>query len=87
MDFFDIGPSELLFVIVIALLVLGPNQMVDAARKLGKYVRDLQRAASEVPRMISLDEEPPPSLPPRQSVSGEPTAQQLDEEQDSPPEK
>ena len=59
MNFFGIGPLELLFVIMLALLVLGPNRMVDVARTLGKYVREFQRATSEIPRLISLDDEPP----------------------------
>ena len=32
MNFFGIGPLELLFVIMLALPVLGPNRMVDTAR-------------------------------------------------------
>ena len=60
MNLFGIGPLELLFVIMLALLVLGPNRMVDTARTLGKYVREFQRATSEIPRLISLDDEPSP---------------------------
>ena len=80
MDFFGIGPLELVFILVVALVVLGPNRMIDAARTLGKYVKELQRATSEVPRLLSLDEEPSPSLPPRQSISEE--SSQPDEEDD-----
>ena len=60
MNFFGIGPLELLFVIMLALLVLGPNRMVDTARTLGKYLREFQRITSEIPRLISLDDEPSP---------------------------
>ena len=86
MNFFGIGAMELVFVLVIALLVLGPNKMVETARTLGKYFRELQRAASEVPKLLSLEEEQPKAeLPPRQSISDEPSDQQSDEEQGSPP--
>jgi len=98
MNFFGIGAVELVFVLVVALLVLGPNRMVETARTLGKYVRELQRAASELPKLLSLDEEPSKAeLPPRQSISGESTGsdkptgsdessgQQSDEEQGSAP--
>ena len=44
MDIFGIGPLELVFVLVIALLVLGPGKMVEMARDMGKYLRDFQRA-------------------------------------------
>ena len=86
MNFFGIGALELVFILVVALLVLGPNKMVETARTLGKYLRELQRAASEVPRLLSLNEEPPKAeLPPRQSISDEPSGQQSDEEQGSAP--
>ena len=65
MNFFGIGPLELIFVIMLALLVLGPNRMVDVAQTLGKYIREFQRVTSEIPRLISLDDEPsPPQSPP-----------------------
>jgi sec-independent protein translocase protein TatB len=86
MEFLGIGTMELIFIFLVALLVLGPNRMLEVARALGKYVREFQRAASEVPRLLSMDEEPPPPpLPPRQSVSDEGTAQPDGEEEDTPP--
>ena len=59
MNFFGIGIIELVAVMVVALLVLGPNKMVEASRTLGKYLRELQRASAELPQLLSLDEEPP----------------------------
>jgi Sec-independent protein translocase protein TatA len=41
MDFLGVGPLELLFVLLIALIVLGPNDMVKAGRTLGKWLRKL----------------------------------------------
>ncbi|MEK7777448.1 MAG: twin-arginine translocase TatA/TatE family subunit [Chloroflexota bacterium] len=72
MDIFGIGPLELVFVLVIALLVLGPGKMVEMARDMGKHVRDFQRAASEVPRLLSLEDDQPPTPPQRQQVSEQP---------------
>ncbi|MBC8446991.1 MAG: twin-arginine translocase subunit TatB [Chloroflexi bacterium] len=48
MDLFGIGPMELLVVLVLALIVLGPRQLPDAARKLAKLTRDLRRMWTEV---------------------------------------
>lgn len=65
MNLFGIGSLEVLFVIVLALLVLGPSRMADVARDMGRYVREFRRATSEIPRLVSLDDEP--SLPPSAS--------------------
>lgn len=40
------GPLELLFLLGIALLVLGPTRLPDAARSAGKAVRELRDALS-----------------------------------------
>ncbi len=39
MEFLGIGPSELVFILIIALLVLGPKDMQKAGRTLGKWLR------------------------------------------------
>jgi len=39
MDILGIGPLELLFILIIALLVFGPNDLVKAGRTLGKLLR------------------------------------------------
>jgi sec-independent protein translocase protein TatA len=44
MGFVNIGPLELLMIGVIALLVLGPKRLPEAARSLGKGVREMRDA-------------------------------------------
>ena len=39
MEFLGIGPTELLFIIIIALIVLGPKDMQKAGRTIGKWMR------------------------------------------------
>ena len=41
MDILGIGPLELVFILLIALIVLGPNDMVKAGRTLGRFLRKL----------------------------------------------
>jgi len=41
MDILGIGPLELLFIIIIALIVLGPSDMVKAGRTIGKFLRQV----------------------------------------------
>lgn len=42
----SIGPAEILIVLVIALIVLGPSRLPDAARSLGKAVSEFKRMSS-----------------------------------------
>ena len=42
----SIGPLELAFVLIIALLVLGPKRLPDAARSLGEGVRSFKESLS-----------------------------------------
>lgn len=39
MEILGIGPSELVFIIIIALIVLGPRDMQKAGRMIGKWLR------------------------------------------------
>ncbi len=39
MDFLGIGPLELVFILIIALIVLGPNDMVKAGKTIGRTLR------------------------------------------------
>ncbi len=39
MEFLGIGPEELLFIVIIALILLGPRDMQKAGRTIGKWMR------------------------------------------------
>jgi sec-independent protein translocase protein TatB len=41
MDIFGIGPTELVFIILIALIILGPKDMQKAGRTIGRWLRDM----------------------------------------------
>jgi sec-independent protein translocase protein TatB len=45
---FGIGPSELLVILVIALLVLGPKRLPELARSLGKAMGEFRRATADI---------------------------------------
>jgi Tat protein translocase TatB subunit len=55
--FSGIGLSEILLVMLIALLVMGPEKLPDAARKLGKGIREVRRASNMFRDMFMLDDE------------------------------
>ena len=57
MNFMGIGALELFAILVVALIFLGPNRMVDAARTLGKTLQEFRRTTSELTQ-FGLGEEP-----------------------------
>ncbi len=59
MPFPNIGPGELLLILIIALVVLGPGKLPDVAASLGKSVREFRRAATDVTEAGKLDAPPP----------------------------
>jgi sec-independent protein translocase protein TatA len=50
-----IGPVELIIILVIALLVLGPGRLPDVGAALGKSIREFRKAASDVQDSVKLD--------------------------------
>jgi len=44
MDIFGIGASELVFIILIAIIVLGPKDMQKAGRTIGRFLNQLMRS-------------------------------------------
>ena len=61
MNLFGIGNMELMVVLLVALLVLGPARMVDAARTVGKFWNEAQRTIRSVADTATtqLDAQPP----------------------------
>jgi Sec-independent protein translocase protein TatA len=41
MNIFGIGPLEVVFILIIGILVLGPEGMIEAGRKFGKFLRSV----------------------------------------------
>ncbi len=69
MNILNIGPAELLFILIIAIIVLGPERMIEIARKLGQYSRQLQNLTGELTSalqseiVVEENQEPPPDGP------------------------
>jgi TatA/E family protein of Tat protein translocase len=63
---FGIGMPELLLILAVALIVLGPKKLPDLARALGKGMAEFRRATDELRdefRQLERDVEEPPSRP------------------------
>ena len=44
MEFLGVGPSELIFIILIAIIILGPKDMQKAGRMIGRFLNQLVRS-------------------------------------------
>lgn len=52
---FNIGAGELVFILVAALLVLGPKRLPEFARTIGKFLRDFRRQTDEVRTVVERE--------------------------------
>jgi sec-independent protein translocase protein TatA len=59
----NIGPVELVILLVIALLVIGPGKLPDVGSALGKSIREFRKAASDVQESVKLDAPVAPAVP------------------------
>ena len=56
MNIIGIGFTELIFILLIALVFLGPAKMVEIAQKIGGMFRQFQNTANELPKMLALED-------------------------------
>jgi sec-independent protein translocase protein TatA len=61
----NIGPLELVIILVIALLILGPGKLPDVGAALGKSIREFRKASADVQEAVnvSVDTSPLPPTP------------------------
>lgn len=57
---FSVSPAEILTIAVVALLVFGPKRLPEIAKKAGKVVGDLKRAAEGLRAEFEAELEEPP---------------------------
>ena len=58
MDFLGIGPLELVLILIVALLVFGPDRLPTIGAKLGKAVREMRQLSREVTQGVNTMMEP-----------------------------
>jgi Tat protein translocase TatB subunit len=56
MRVFDIGFQELLVILVIALIAVGPSKLPDLARALGRGISEVRKATNEIKDTLEQDE-------------------------------
>ena len=52
---FGIGTTEILIILVVALIVIGPKKLPEVAKTLGKALGEFKRMSSDVKRTIDLE--------------------------------
>jgi TatA/E family protein of Tat protein translocase len=57
------GPLELVIILVIALLILGPGRLPDVGSALGKSLREFRKASSDIQESVKVDTSPLPPDP------------------------
>lgn len=68
---FNIGPGELILVLVIVLIIFGPGKLPDIGSAIGKGVREFRKASTDLEDSIRA--EPAPKPPADQSASTPPS--------------
>jgi Tat protein translocase TatB subunit len=58
MEILNVGLGELLFILVIALLVFGPERMPELARQAGRLLAQLRGATDELQRALMSETQP-----------------------------
>ncbi len=74
----NIGPVELIIILVIALIVIGPGRLPDVGAALGKSIREFRKASSDITDAARVETTPlppaPASQPPVAPTAAQPAA-------------
>jgi len=62
MNFFNIGPMELLLILTVVLIVFGPDKIPDIAGSIGKSLRQFRQASKEISEEFDLEDLSPETI-------------------------
>jgi TatA/E family protein of Tat protein translocase len=70
------GPVELIIILVIALIILGPGRLPDVGSALGKSIREFRKASTDIQESVKVDVSTAPlaAPPPPAAAATAPTA-------------
>jgi sec-independent protein translocase protein TatB len=57
LNFFGLSPGELILILLVAMIVLGPEKLPETAASIGKWIREFRRATQELTQQFA-DENP-----------------------------
>ena len=85
MSFLSMGPFEIIIVLLVAFIFLGPERMADAARTLGKWTGELRRMGAGVrAEMDDLIAEDAPRQPDRRPAPADANVAETAPAEDGP---
>ncbi|GAB4506567.1 MAG: hypothetical protein Kow00123_07050 [Anaerolineales bacterium] len=55
MNLFGIGPGELILILILALIIFGPNRLPEVARSIGRAVNEFRKTSAEVTSTVAKE--------------------------------
>jgi len=55
MDFFSIGPLEVVLILIVALILVGPTRIVEIGKTLGRIVRAVKKASYDLTAEVTKE--------------------------------
>ncbi|HEY6057332.1 MAG TPA: twin-arginine translocase TatA/TatE family subunit [Candidatus Limnocylindrales bacterium] len=71
---FNIGAPELIIILVIALLILGPGKLPEVGSALGKSIREFRKASTDLQDSLKVETNPSTAAPPQPNTISQPAA-------------
>jgi sec-independent protein translocase protein TatA len=78
---FNVGPTELMVILVLALIVFGPKKLPEMGKTIGKGLKEFRKAQADIKAEIRggmnetpTQESPPTSTPPGAEATGTPVS-------------
>ena len=81
----NIGPGELILVLVIVLILFGPGKLPDIGNAIGRGVREFRKASNSLEDTIRGESKPAPPAAPAQPTDAAPPTSGSNESSDSTP--
>jgi sec-independent protein translocase protein TatA len=70
----NIGPGELILILIIAIVFIGPGRLPDVGAALGKSIREFRKASTDLTEATRVDTSPLPPAAPAPSAAPVPSA-------------
>jgi TatA/E family protein of Tat protein translocase len=70
----NLGAPELIIILVIALLILGPGKLPEVGASLGKTIREFRKASADVQEAVKVDTSVAPVAAPIPAAAAAPVA-------------